>query len=242
LTAIRNLTGRVRVLRDLRLKVRDAVARSGPPRWEASRDDLAFRYIHGDGIEIGALYRPQRVPKDARVRYVDFADAEALVEMNPNVWWAQPVDVIDNGETLEKFDDDSLDFLMAHHMLEHVEDPIGTLKTFLRVVRPGGIVYITLPDPRYSFDSRRERTTVEHVVRDHEEGPEGSRQGHYVEWATLVDSSKTAEEYAAEDAHHHFHVWELTTFLELLLALDLPIEIEAAVATEPEFSVVVSKR
>jgi predicted SAM-dependent methyltransferase len=230
------------VLRDLRTKVRDVVARSGPPRWEAARDDLAFRYCHGDGIEIGALYRPQRVPKDARVRYVDYVDEKQLLELNKHyVWWAQPIDVVDNGETLEKFDDDSLDFLMAHHMLEHVEDPIAALKTWVRVVRPGGIVFLTLPDPRYSFDNLRERTTVEHVLRDHDEGPEVSRQQHYAEWSQYIDGNKTPEEYAAEDARHHFHVWELQTFVALLLALDLPITIEAAVATEPEFSVVFRK-
>jgi hypothetical protein len=37
-------------------------------------------------------------------------------------------------------------------------------------------------------------------------------------------------------------VWVLDTFLELLLALDLPAEIEAAQATGFEFAVVLRKR
>src|SRR6266480_6514275 len=52
---LRDLTGRWGFTRRARLKLRDLVARSGPPRWEAARDDLSFRYLRGDGIESGAL-------------------------------------------------------------------------------------------------------------------------------------------------------------------------------------------
>jgi predicted SAM-dependent methyltransferase len=61
------------------------------------------------------------------------------------------------------------------HVVEHLEDPIGALKHMLRVTRPGGIVLLTLPDGRHRFDARRARTTVEHLLRDHEEGPHASR-------------------------------------------------------------------
>ena len=212
-----------------------------PPNWAATRDDLAFRYLHGEGIEIGALYRPQRVPADARVRHVDHAPHDELQRIYPGHDWIQAPDVVDEAERLDKFGDESLDFVIANHVLEHIEDPVAGLNTFLRVLRPGGILFITLPDPRYSFDGRRDRTTVEHVLRDHDEGPEVSRQQHYAEWSQYIDGNKTPEEYAAEDARHHFHVWELQTLVALLLALDLPITIEAAVATEPEFSVVFRK-
>jgi predicted SAM-dependent methyltransferase len=43
-------------------------------------------------------------------------------------------------------------------MLEHVEDWIAALEHQLRVLKPGGILYLTLPDARHSFDSPR-RTT-----------------------------------------------------------------------------------
>ena len=38
------------VIARARLRMRDVV-RSRPPRWEAVRDDLAFRYLSGGGIE-----------------------------------------------------------------------------------------------------------------------------------------------------------------------------------------------
>jgi SAM-dependent methyltransferase len=228
--------------------VRDVI-RSQPPRWEATRDDLAFRYLRGDGIEIGALYRPQRLPPGARARYVDHAGGEDLKRAYPIHDWVKDPDVVDEAERLAKFGDESVDFVVANHVLEHVEDPVAALKTFLRVLRPGGIVYITLPDAQHNFDQRRERTTVEHVLRDHREGPEVSRRHHYEEWAAIVDGldddrliAERADQFAAEGTRHHFHVWELDTFLELLLALKLPVAIEAAQATEFEFAVILRKK
>ena len=249
---LRDLTGRWGITRRARLKLRDLVARSGPPRWEATRDDLSFRYLRGDGIEIGALNMPLRVPPQARVRYVDHASADELRELyawelHIHGWPLVPPDVIDDGERLTKFEDASLDFVIANHMLEHVEDPIAALHHFLRVLRPGGILFLTLPDARHTFDARRERTTVEHLLRDHREGPEASRRDHYEEWARVIESvpeervPARVEELATEQPRHHFHVWELDTFLEFLIALQPPADLEAARATEKEFAVILRK-
>jgi SAM-dependent methyltransferase len=229
-------------------RLRD-VLRSQPPNWAVVRDDLAFRYLEGDGIEIGALYRPQRVPPGARVRFVDHGDEEELRRVYPDHEWVQAPDVIDEAETLAKFEDESLDFVVVNHVIEHVEDPVQALNTFLRVLRPGGILFITLPDARDNFDARRELTTVEHVLRDHREGPEVSRRDHYEEWAHVIegavepeDVARRADEFAAAGTRNHFHVWRLDTFLQLLFALDLPVEIEAAQTTGFEFAVVLRKR
>jgi SAM-dependent methyltransferase len=234
------------LLRGLRLKLRDEI-RLQPPRWEATRDDLAFRYLRGDGIEVGGLYRPQRVPPGVNVTYVDHAPADELRRLYPEHPWIQPPDVVDEAERLASFADDSLDFVMANHVLEHVEDPVAALSAFLRVLRPGGVLFLTLPDPRRSFDGPRERTSVEHVLRDHGEGPEVSRPAHYSEYVRLVegrtgdDLAARSEELAAQGYRIHFHVWEPDTFLELLFALRLPIDIEALQATDIEFTVVLRK-
>jgi SAM-dependent methyltransferase len=228
------------------------VARSGPPRWQATRDDLAFRYLRGDGIEIGALNAPLRVPASARVRYVDHAGPDELreiyaEELSMHGWPLVEPDVIDEGERLAKFPDESLDFVIANHMLEHVEDPIEALLHFLRVLRPGGILFLTLPDARRTFDRLRARTTVEHLLRDHRDGPEVSRREHYEEWARFIegvadeDVARRADQFATERARHHFHVWELDTFLAFLIALEPPADLEAAQATEKEFAVVLRK-
>lgn len=219
------------------------------------REDLARRYLSGHGLEIGAASWPMRVPRGARVTYVDYlpraellvAYAESFASSGVN-FDAVPENAIDDAETLATFPDASVDFVVANHVLEHLQDPVRALRNFCRVVRPGGVVFITLPDPKASFDNRRPRTTVAHVLRDHEQGPEVSRREHYEEWSTYIDGSGTGHEdriarYERNDERHHFHVWELEDFLELLRALDLPAALEVGQVNGPtEFSVLLRRK
>ena len=56
-----------------------------PDRQEVrrARMRLARRFLHGEGLEIGALHLPLPVPRGARVRYVDRMDRDALVREYP---------------------------------------------------------------------------------------------------------------------------------------------------------------
>ena len=143
--------------------------------------------------------------------------------------------------------DESVDFVIANHVLEHLEDPIAGLESLLRVIRPGGVLFLTLPDARHTFDAPRARTTVEHLLRDHEEGPESSRREHYEEWARVLEHYSDDEyetrvaEFAREGARHHFHVWELEDFLALLRALGLPCELLEARLCPIDFAVVLRR-
>ncbi|HET7049035.1 MAG TPA: methyltransferase domain-containing protein [Solirubrobacteraceae bacterium] len=238
------------------LRFRDVVLRIGRNNSFVTREDLARRYLVGDGIEIGAGTLPLRVPPRARVRYVDNIDRDVLIARaggdflgrNLDVSDVPVVDVVDDAQTLATFPDESVDFIIANHVLEHVEDPIGALENFARATRRDGIIFLTLPDARRSFDHLRERTTVEHLLRDHSEGPQTSREQHYAEWAEFIEGigpegiPARSAEYAAADAHHHFHVWELDTFLALLGAIDLNCELLHAQLSQKEFAVVLRKR
>jgi predicted SAM-dependent methyltransferase len=219
------------------------------------REDLARRYLIGEGIEIGALALPLRMPPGATVSYVDHLPREDLLRVNratlavanldPDA--ITPVDVVDDAGTLATFADGSVDFVVANHVLEHMEDPIDALGHMLRVIAAGGILFLTVPDARHTYDAPRPRTTVEHLLRDHREGPQHSRHEHYEEWARIVDGTpaeRLAErvaQFAREDARHHFHVWELEGFLALLAAVELPCRLELAQVNGPEFAVILRK-
>lgn len=248
-TAIR---GRI-IVRHIHRLTRDLLLDAGD-RWDEDtfREDLARRYIRGDGIEIGALHRPLRLAHSTRVRYVDVMSRERLLATHsPAVFgrpeWVVETDVTDDGQSLRRFSDRSLDFVIANHMLEHVEDPVATLQHNLRVLRPGGVLFLTLPDPRYTFDALRERTTIEHLIRDHRDGPAMSREAHYREWAIVECTpeqriAERMEEFAREDARHHFHVWELEGFLDFLSAIELPASLEIAQTHGAEFAVILRRR
>jgi predicted SAM-dependent methyltransferase len=216
---------------------------------------LAQTHLHGEGLEIGALHKPLALPRGAHARYVDRLDVPALREHYQELAALPlvPVDVIDDGETLATIPDASVDFVIANHFMEHTQDPIGTLTQHLRVLRPGGTLYLAIPDKRRIFDRTRPITTLQHVIRDHEEGPAWSRREHYEEWARevsrvlnnipddLVDEeARTLQE---QDYSIHFHVWTPVAWLELVAyaARTLPIDVLACVQNQTEFITVLRK-
>jgi SAM-dependent methyltransferase len=233
-------------------EARDMVLRRGVSDRKTTREDVALRFLHGEGVEIGALYFPLRLPCGARVRYVDYLDGAALrATYDDTLREGRSLvvpDVVDDGARLASFANASLDFVVANHMLEHVEDPIAALQHQLRVLRTGGVLYLTLPDARATFDAPRKRTTVEHLLRDHREGPQVSRRKHYEECARLIEGHngeillKRVEEMEAECLRPHFHVWEPVTFAGFLAALDLPCSLELLQASAGEFLVVLRKQ
>lgn len=227
-----------------------------PPVYLNARRELACRYLQGDGLEIGPLHLPLEMPPGARPRYVDRMPVEQLREEYPELagWELTPVDVIDDGEALATVAAESQDFIVANHFLEHCEDPIGTIATHLGKLRPGGVLFYAVPDKRYTFDFRRPVTPLEHMLADHDEGPERSRREHYDEWAELVvaeDGESEGEREAkarrleAEGYSIHTHVWTQAEFLALILAarerLGEAFEVEAAARQGIELVVVLRK-
>ena len=130
--------------------------------FRASRKMLAKRFIRGSGIEIGALHNPMWVPPDSRVIYVDRLDEADLRRHYPelNEFPLVRIEVIDNGEKLTTFRPNSQDFIIANHFLEHAQNPISTIRRHFEVLRPGGLLYMAVPDKRFTFDKARPETDL----------------------------------------------------------------------------------
>ena len=47
------------------------------------------------------------------------------------------------------FTDSCFDFLISLHSLEHMADTVWTLKEWIRIVKPGGILAVVMPDAKY---------------------------------------------------------------------------------------------
>ncbi len=234
--------------------------RSGPWAWLRrkahkrwlGRYALAALYLRGEGIEIGALHHPLKVPPWVRVRYVDRLPVDELRRQYPELRDKSlvPVTFVDDGERLTSVPDASQDFVIASHFLEHCEDPIGALRNMLRVLRPGGVVYLVIPDQRFTFDRRRPVTPLAHLMRDHAEGPEVSRRGHFEEWARHVagieDEAlvlREADRLEAAGYSIHFHVWTPREMIELLhhVAERDPLDLEVVVRRAEEVAIVARK-
>ena len=120
-----------------------------------------------------------------------------------------------------------------------------------RVLRPGGVLYLAVPDKRHTFDSDRPVTPFEHLLRDFDEGPQVSRRAHFEEWARLVERVPPDEvprrvaQLLEQDYSIHYHVWTQREALELLTAarerLNIDFDIELMERIEHEVVFVMRK-
>ena len=98
--------------------------------------------------------------------------------------------------------------------------------TFEDVMNVNGILFMAIPDKRFSFDIDRPVTSYEHLEKDYAEGPEWSKKKHFEEWARLVDKielemelDKRVQQLLNMNYSIHFHVWTQNELIELMLNL-----------------------
>jgi predicted SAM-dependent methyltransferase len=200
-------------------------------------------WLKGDGIEIGALHRPLAVPPGAQVTYVDRLPEDELRRHYPELDGQPfaPVGMIGTAENLSAFKDNSLDFIIANHLLEHLEDPVAGLIEFHRVLKPDGALFMALPDSRVTFDRDRALTPSEHILDEHRHGTETHRRDHYLDWTIHVENRKAHIEARVRELIDmayaiHFHVWRADSFLEFFFAAkrEAGLDFELAAFAPPE--------
>ncbi len=189
---------------------------------EQKRQSFARR-LRGRGLEIGALLHPMPLPQASEILFSDILTAEQLEEAYPG---SQPPDIVSDSEHFPTVADDAFDFIVANHVLEHLSDPIRGLKEWHRILRNGGLLLMAVPDKRFTFDHRRRRTPLAHLVSDHHSTrpPHELNKSHLLEWAEHVEgltpgtpefdrwvSAQLAQGYSV-----HNHVWVAQDVLEIV--------------------------
>ena len=225
-----------------------------PATYEANaRSDLAAKFLRGAGLEVGALQRRLEVPAGCSVAYVDRMSLPDLLAHYPELI-GQPVqapDLIDDGETLAKIESSSQDFVVANHFLEHCENPIQTLLNFMRVLKDDGILYMAVPDKRYTFDCDRPVTHFSSLADAFRHGRRRDRENLYIEWAARVthaspsEVSSVARKLLDEQYSIHFNVWALPDLIEFVsrcrAEFGLPFRLEWLVCSENEVILILRK-
>ena len=120
------------------------------------------------GLEIGPLHSPLVAKTDGDVSYVDFYSAEELrkryeanTQTRPHLDEIVDVDyVVKEGSSLAEATKQAgpFDYIIASHVIEHVANPIGSLRDASSVLLPGGLISLVVPDKRFTFDVNRETT------------------------------------------------------------------------------------
>lgn len=126
------------------------------------------------GLEIGPLDRPLvGLPVEGaagKIFYLDHLSTEGLRQKyaaDPSVDTDRIVDVnfiCPDGNILKSVGDQSFDYIVASHVVEHVPNPIQWLKDLFQILNPGGMLFLVVPDKRFTFDIQRPLTTVGQMV------------------------------------------------------------------------------
>src|SRR4051812_5693705 len=133
-----------------------------------------------------------------------------------------PHEFVGEASQMTGLDDNSYDFLLASHVLEHIANPLKALKEWRRIVRPAGTIILVVPHKDATFDHRRRVTTLDHILRDFREDVSEADQTHVAEILRLHDLSRdpgagSREAFAARarqnleyrSLHHHVFNTEL---------------------------------
>ena len=139
----------------------------------------------------------------------------------------QGVQYIDEASELKSVVDKQYDFVLSCHSLEHVANPIKTIKRWAEVLKDKGSLVLILPDKENTFDIKRPYTTFEHLLNDYKLAVDETDTTHFEEIIAshVVENDpallsvadlklRLADNFKNRCAHHH--VYSLKLVEELL--------------------------
>lgn len=138
---------------------------------------LALVDREGLGLEVGPSHNPIAPKRQGfRVHTVDHLSADELrakyqghdvdldaIEEVDFVWRGEPLPELVGGTA-------RYDWIVASHVLEHIPDPVAFLDGCRRILRPGGVLSLILPDKRCCFDEYMPLTTTGDWLDAHHQG------------------------------------------------------------------------
>jgi SAM-dependent methyltransferase len=190
------------------------------------------------GLEIGG---PSKIFTPGRLCPVyDYVDSLNNCDFSDSTVWAshqksyqfsnrKPAGItfFCEGSDLSAISDQSYDFVLSSHNLEHFANPVKALVEWKRVLRPDGSLVLVLPDYRRTFDHRRQPTAVEHMMEDFRRGAGEDDLTHLPEILEKHDLSRdpgagSAEQFRTRSQTNfanrclHHHVFDERNSVELL--------------------------
>ncbi len=158
---------------------------------------------------------------------------------------------IGEASDLSMFADDTYDFILSSHCLEHVANPIKALLDWKRVLKSGGVLVFVLPHKDGTFDRRRPVTTLQHMVDDYDGGVDESDLTHVEEVTALhyygpgekAGARAELEAQARDNFTHrtlHHHVFDTNVAIELVEHAGFSIT--SAHAERPHEVVIIAKK
>lgn len=202
--------------------------------------DLAVSLVKDKcGLEIGGpssvfqkWYRP--LPIYDRIASLDNCDISQITTWTSHSeayafssHKASGKNIFCDGSDLRDIGNDSYDFIISSHNLEHFANPVKALKEWSRITRAGGSLILVLPNYAKTFDHKREPTLVKHMFEDFYLDTKEDDLTHLPEILQLHDLSMDEPAGSLEEFHQrslnnfanrclHHHVFDEKNSKELL--------------------------
>ena len=135
--------------------------------------------------------------------------------------------ILDTNE-LYKLEKNKYDAVLSNHSLEHMANPIKSLKEWNRVTKKNGFLLLILPNKISNFDHKRPYTTFEHLKSDFINDTQEDDMTHYEEIINLHDLQRQSKEKILledfishskknyENRMFHHHVFERNVINKML--------------------------
>lgn len=139
-------------------------------------------------LEIGPAHNailPKR--EGFNTRSVDYLDRDGLIERYHEFEQYSPDDieevdyVMAPGAAMAEVIEDRFDVVLASHVIEHTTSMIDFLAECTKLLAPGGVLALVVPDHRYCFDRFRERASLGRVIDAHLNPPAVHTMGTVIE-------------------------------------------------------------
>ncbi|MBN2714552.1 MAG: methyltransferase domain-containing protein [Deltaproteobacteria bacterium] len=124
----------------------------------------------GKGLEIGPYDRPIVMRGEGDIKYLDYFRADELRQKKnaPQRVSDEVVelDYVIGGTGIGEAVDDTFDYVVASHVIEHVPNIIGWLKDLAKILTLDGYIFLAVPDKRYTFDFARPLSTPGQIIEN----------------------------------------------------------------------------
>jgi len=160
---------------------------------------------------------------------------------------------IREGSDLSIIKDNTYDFVLSCHNLEHFANPLKALKEWHRILKKGGILLLVLPDKTKCFDLNREITDYNHIISDYKNDVSEDDMTHlsdvlsktdlelYPDYiANTLDTFTEAcrDNFKNRCMHHHVFNFELLKKILNYISIDVLFTEKA----EPHHLIIVGKK
>ena len=132
---------------------------------------------------------------------------------------------------LGQIKDNTYDFVLSSHTLEHLADPLTALSQWLRVLKQGGAIILVIPDKNRTFDHLRPTTPLEHLIKDNKNRTGKDDKTHLPDILEMTDlniedehdENSFKEMVGRSHGDIHYHVFDKELIGKLLNYLMLKV-------------------